>query len=99
MANRAFPGTVRLKPYQGRCGAVQVRTRSFFVCSSVQDRKNYGVTVADVGVAGVGVLVGVKVPVGVGVRVGVTVRVTVAVREGVRVEDGVWVGLGVGASP
>ena len=52
-------------------------------------RDNYGVTVADAGVAGVGVSVGVNVLVGVGVRVGVAVLVTVAVREGVGVEEGV----------
>ena len=52
-------------------------------------RDIYGVTVAEVGVAGVGVRVGVNVRVGVAVRVSVAVLVTVAVREGVGVGEGV----------
>ena len=53
----------------------------------------------DVGVEGVGVLVGVGDLVTVAVRVGEGVAEAVAVREGVGVRLGVTVGLGVGASP
>ena len=55
--------------------------------------------VTDVGVEGVGVLVGVGDLVTVAVRVGEGVADRVAVREGVGVRLGVMVGRGVGASP
>src|SRR5262245_54107926 len=60
---------------------------------------NYGVVVEDVGVEGLGVLVGEGVLVIVGVRDDVAVLLGVGVREGVGVDDGVLVGTAVGASP
>lgn len=69
------------------------------IITPLSARGNYRVTVADVGVEGVGVRVRVGVRVGVGVRVDVAVLLGVIVREGVGVREGVAVGMAVGASP